>query len=71
MPAFDVAKMKELSGLIERDVFKVVFREEISTGATVMKCRFVLAIKYMDTDEEIHKALWVVQGFRTILQSLF
>jgi hypothetical protein len=33
------------------------------TNAPVMKGRFVLVIKNRDTDEEVYKARYVVQGF--------
>jgi hypothetical protein len=49
--------------LLERRTFKVVHREEIPKHAPVMKGRFVLVIKTRDTDQEVYKAHYVVQGF--------
>jgi hypothetical protein len=60
---FSAAKQKELLGLLERGTFKVVLREEIPKNAPVMKGRFVLVIKNRETDQEIYKARYVVQGF--------
>eukprot|EP00173_Palmaria_palmata_P003801 Plantae.Rhodophyta-Palmaria_palmata.ctg414.p1 GENE.Plantae.Rhodophyta-Palmaria_palmata.ctg414~~Plantae.Rhodophyta-Palmaria_palmata.ctg414.p1 ORF type:complete len:240 (+),score=24.17 Plantae.Rhodophyta-Palmaria_palmata.ctg414:3659-4378(+) len=60
----DEARKKELRGLIQRGSFKVILREELSPGTKAMRGRFVLVIKNKDTDEEVYKARWVVQGFR-------
>jgi hypothetical protein len=49
--------------LLERGTFKVVLRDEIPKHAPVMKGRFVLVIKNGDTDQEVYKARYVVQGF--------
>jgi Reverse transcriptase (RNA-dependent DNA polymerase) len=54
---------KELLRLLECRTFKAVLREEIPTNAPVMKGRFVLVIKSRDTDQEVYKAGYVVQGF--------
>jgi Reverse transcriptase (RNA-dependent DNA polymerase) len=62
-PEFSAAKQKELLGLLERGTFKVVLREEIPKNAPVMKGRFVLVIKNRETDHEVYKARYVVQGF--------
>jgi hypothetical protein len=59
-PAFSAAK-KELLGWLERRTFKVVFRE-IPKSASIMNDRFVLVIKNRDTDQEVYKARYVVQG---------
>jgi hypothetical protein len=62
-PAFSAAKQKVLLCLLERGTFKVVLREEILKNAPVMKGRFVLVIKNRETDQEVYKARYVVQGF--------
>jgi hypothetical protein len=67
-PDFSAAKQKELLGLLERGTFKVVLREEIPKNAPVMKGRFVLVIKNRDTDQEVYKARYVVQGFLDLLK---
>jgi hypothetical protein len=40
-----------------------VLREEIPKNAPVMKGRFVSVIKNRDTDQEVYKERYVVQGF--------
>jgi hypothetical protein len=62
-PAFSAAKQKVLLCLLERGTFKVVLPEEIPKNAPVMKGRFVLVIKNRETDQEVYKARYVVQGF--------
>jgi hypothetical protein len=62
-PEFSAAKQKELLGLLERGTLKVVLRTEIPKNAPVMKGRFVLVIKNRETDQEVYKARYVVQGF--------
>jgi hypothetical protein len=61
--AFISAAKQELMGLLERGTFKVVLREEIPKNALLMKGRFVSVIKNRDTDQEVYKARYVVQGF--------
>jgi len=58
------AKMNELAGLAKRGVFKIVWKEEIPDNANVLGSRFVLSIKNKDSDEEIYKARFVVQGHK-------
>lgn len=59
---FEDAKAKELAGLADRGVYEVVCREDIPVDANVLGGRFVLAIKNADTQKEVYKARFVVQG---------
>lgn len=61
-PGFELAKAKEIVGLLDRGAFRIVLREEIDPQANVLGGRFVLTIKNKDTDNEIFKARFVVQG---------
>lgn len=59
---FDEAKAKEIVGLLNKKAFRVVLKEEIEPDANVLGGRFVLTIKNKDTDHELFKARFVVQG---------
>lgn len=67
---FDEAKSRELAGFAERGVYKVVCREDVPTGANILGGRFILAIKNVNTDEEVYKARFVVQGHTDIEKNL-
>lgn len=58
------AKKKEIEGLIRRNTWKVVLKEEVPEGSNVLSGRFVITIKNVETDEPIYKARFVVQGHK-------
>lgn len=59
---FDLSKAKEIVGLLDKNAFRVVLKEEIKPVANVLGGRFVLTIKQKNTDQELFKARFVVQG---------
>lgn len=59
---FDEALLKEIKVLLDRSIFEVVLREELSSNANILGGRFVLSIKSKDTDIELYKARYGVQG---------
>jgi hypothetical protein len=61
---FRLAKEKEIEGLAKRGTFRVVCAEDLPDNANIMGGRFVLSIKNKDTDYEIFKARFVVQGHK-------
>ena len=63
-PEFIAAKKKEIEGLLKKGTWKVVLQEEVPKDANVLNGRFVLTIKNKDTDDELYKARFVVQGHR-------
>lgn len=67
---FDSAKAKELSGLAERGVYEIVCREDVPDDANVLGGRFVLAIMNADTDDEVYKARFVVQGHTDVEKNI-
>lgn len=67
---FDEAKAKELAGLAERGFYEVVFREDVPPDANVLGDRFVLAIKNANTQEEVYKARFVVQGHTDVEKNI-
>jgi hypothetical protein len=64
------AKQKEIGGLIARNTFRAVLREDVPTGANKLKARYVLAIKDADTNKCIYKARYVLGGHRDRLKHL-
>ena len=63
-PEFIEAKKREVKGLIDRGKWKVVLKEEVPKYSNILNGRFVLTIKNANTDHEIYKARYVVQGHR-------
>lgn len=61
-PIFDLAKAKEIVELLDRGAFRVVLKEDLDKSANVLGGRFLLTIKHKDTDKEMFKARFVVQG---------
>eukprot|EP00171_Calliarthron_tuberculosum_P016379 IDg16379t1 len=63
-PEMRAAISKEIQGLINRGVFKIVLKQEISEDSNLMGGRFVLAIKDVGTDTERYKARFIILGHR-------
>lgn len=61
-PDFDLAKTKEIKGLLDRKAFRVVLEEDLERDANVLGGRFVLTIRNKGTNDEIFRARFVVQG---------
>ena len=66
---FRAAKKKELEGLIEKGTWKIVCKSEVPENANILGGRFVLAIKDEETNDEVWKARFVVQGYRDKLKT--
>lgn len=60
---FDLAKAKESLGLLDKNAFRLVLKEELDSEGNVMGGRFFLTIEHKDTDKELFKARFVVQGY--------
>lgn len=54
----------EIEGLLSRGAFKYVRREDIPHDANILGGRFVLSIKQPNTEEELYKARFIVQGHK-------
>jgi hypothetical protein len=63
-PRFRAAKNKEIKGLARHGTWRVVCAEDLPDNANVMRGRFVLTIKNINTGKEIGKARFVVQGHK-------
>lgn len=59
---FYLAKAKEIVGLLDKKAFRVVLKEGIESNANVLGGRFVLTITHKNTEREVFKARFVVQG---------
>lgn len=70
LPQFNVAKLKELEGLARRGVFEIVAKDDVPEDANILGSRFVLSIKNKDSDKEVYKARYVVQGHKDIEKHL-
>lgn len=56
------AKAEEICGLLYKDTFQFVCREETPEDATFLGGRFVLAMKNTETSRPEYKAIFVVKG---------
>lgn len=55
-------KEKEIRTILERGTFKLIFREETSLDANILRDRFVLAFKSTGDGQEKFKARYVLSG---------
>ena len=60
------AKRKEIKGLLERGTFRIVLKEDIPKGANRLRARYVLSIKDSNTEKEVWKARYIIQGHRDL-----
>eukprot|EP00170_Pyropia_yezoensis_P002016 contig_8609_g2020 len=58
------ARLQEVGGLMKRGAFKKARCEEVPDGATVLKGRFVHAIKHVETSHPKFKSRYVLQGHK-------
>jgi hypothetical protein len=52
-PKMTEAKRKEIRGLLERGIFKIIMCSKIPAGANILGGRYVLSIKDSGTDREV------------------
>ena len=62
-PNFEASRRKELDGLMERGVFKVVAKKDIPTGTRIFGSRFVDQVKNKGTVNAYEKSRLVVQAY--------
>ena len=67
---FTASRQKEISGLLEKGVFKLVQFEDIPAGARVFNSRFVDEIKNAGTEKVFEKSRLVLQAYNDINKSL-
>ena len=57
------SRQKEITGLLEKNVFKVVISADIPSNAQIFNSRFVDEIKHIDTSKAYEKSWLVVQAY--------
>lgn len=55
---------KEVEGLMSRGCFKVRKTRQVPQNTNVLPCKYVLAVKYGEKDEQRYKARFVLEGHR-------
>jgi hypothetical protein len=60
---FAESRQKEINDLIEKDVFRSVSKNDVSSDVRIFNSRFVDEIKHFDTDKAFEKSRLVVQTF--------
>ena len=66
LPQFTLSRQKEISGLLEKGVFKLVNPEDVPADARVFNSRFVDEIKNAGTDKAFEKTRLVVQAYNDL-----
>ena len=62
-PQYTASRQKEIAGLLEKGVFKVVTTEDIPSNSRIFNSRFVDEIKNPGTDKAYEKSRLVVQAY--------
>ena len=62
-PTFSESRNKEINGLLEKGVFKIINRSEIPHGTRIFNSRFVDEIKNSGTNKAFEKSRLVVQAY--------
>ena len=64
LPAqYTASRQKEIAGLLEKGVFKVVTSVDISSNTQIFNSFYVNKIKHADTDKAYKKSWLVVQAY--------
>lgn len=56
---YTASRQKEITGLLEKSVFKVIISVDILNNTQIFNSRFVDKVKYADTDKVYEKS-WLV-----------
>ena len=62
-PTFEEPRRRELNGLLERGVFRIMDRADVPTDARIFGSRFVDQIKHEGTEKAFEKSRLVVQAY--------
>ena len=63
LPNYEASRQKEISGLLERGVFRIVKRLEIPTTIRIFGSKFVDNIKFKGIAKAFEKSRLVVQAY--------
>lgn len=70
LPPYTLSRQKEISGLLEKEVFQVVNSKDMPVGIRVFNSRFVDEIKNAGTDKAFEKSCLVVQAYNDFNKDL-
>ena len=70
LPQFTASRQKEVAGLLEKGVFKLVNPEDVSGDARAFNSRFVDEIKNPETDKAFEKSRLMVQAYNDLNKNL-
>lgn len=70
LPQFTASRQKEITGLLEKNVFMVVDHKDIPNDARIFNSRFVDEIKNAGTDKAFEKSRLVVQAYNDLNKDL-
>jgi hypothetical protein len=62
-PTFSESRNKDINGLLEKGIFKIINRSEILHGTRIFNSRFVDEIKNPGTNKAFEKSRLVVQAY--------
>jgi hypothetical protein len=63
---FETSRQKEITGLIEKGVFKITNPQDVPAGVRIFNSRFVDEIKNPGTDKAFEKSRLVVQAYNDL-----
>lgn len=64
------AKQTEVDGLIKRQIWNIVKREDVSKNSNIVRGRFVLTLKLFFTPHETAKLRYISKGYANDLKDL-
>ena len=71
MSQFTVSRRKEISGLLEKEVFKIIDLNDILSNARVFNSQFVDEIQNAGTDKAFEKSRLIIQAYNNQEKALF
>ena len=69
-PQFQASRLKEITGLLEKKVFEIIHRKNISANARIFNSWFVDEIKHSGIDKAFEKSRLVIQTYNNIKKDL-
>ena len=60
---FQTSRLKELNGLLEKEVFEIIHIDDLFTEARVFKSRFMNQMKNEETEKAFEKSRLIIQTF--------
>ena len=63
LPNFQMSRLKELNGLLEKGVFEIMNKQDVPAETRIFDSRFVYQIKNKGTEKAFEKSRLIVQAF--------